>query len=246
MRLILSSSARMAFGVALLATVMLASTASAFSLRSPQVAFQNAALQGIFNAGRDPGVLTAIAQLDAQAFTVSSTGIADFTLVIKLGSNAGLNSIGIYNANEVAPTLFQIFPPSALADYSVHCKFFASPGPNAGKLLVTLFNASGFVVGTTSFTGVNRDAFGFYLRTGPPGLTQYSQDFRNGGLPQVLSYQGTGINANDMWECFDDLPYAPALSLFDAVVMQVQSIVPNQGVVPTSSKSWGEIKANYR
>ena len=181
------------------------------------------------------------------AFSVSSTGIADFTLVIKLGSNAGLNSIGIYNANEVTPTLFQIFPPSALADYSVHCKFFG-PGPNAGKLLVTLFNASGFVVGTTSFTGVNRDAFGFYLRTGPPGLTQYSQDFRNGalpGLPQVLSYQGTGINAMDMWECFEDRPYAPSLSLFDAVVMQVQSIVPTQ-VVPTSSKSWGEMKAIYR
>lgn len=241
MRLILSGSARMAVCFALLATVVLASTASA-ALRSPQVTFQSGSLQGILNTW-DGGVNANIAQLDAQNFGSSSTGIADFVLVIKLGANAGNDAIGVYNAAAAVPTLYQVFPPGAQAMYSVHCRFFG-PGPNAGKLQVTLFDASFFTVGTTIYTGVTRDAFGFYIRN--VNTTYYSQDIRNGGLPQVLTYQGTGVNSNDMWQAFNDIPYAPNLSTFDSAVLQLQSIVPTPGVVSTSTKSWGEMKALYR
>jgi hypothetical protein len=242
MRLILSGSARMAACFALLATVVLASTASAFPLRPTQVVFQSAALQGILN-GLDGGVNVDIAQLDAQNFSSSSTGIADFVLVIKVGANAGNDAIGVYNAAAAVPTLYQIFPPGATANYSVQCRFFG-PGPNAGKLNVTLFDANGFVVGTTQFTGVTRDAFGFYIRN--INTTYYSQDSRNGGLPQVLTYGGTGINANDLWQCYEDVPYAPNLSHFESAVLQLQSIVPTPGVVGTTTRSWGEMKAIYR
>ena len=164
MRMVPSGSARLASGVALLTTlamVVLAFSASAYPLRPTQIAFQNASLQRLFN-GLDGGVNTAIAQLDAQTFSSNSTRLADWTLVIKLGSTTGLNTMGVYNTSSAGPTLCELFPDSALADCGAHCKFFG-PCPNAGKLLVTLFDASGFVVGTTSFAGVTRDAFGFYI-----------------------------------------------------------------------------------
>lgn len=87
----------------------------------------------------------------------------------------------------------------------------------------------------------------------------YSPDSLNGGLPQMLAYQGTGINALDLWLCFNDTPYAPGLSTFDSVVMQM-TLSPGQctgayssgpgllgvGCVPTVTSTWGQLKAIYR
>jgi hypothetical protein len=239
MRLILGSSARTAFAVALLATVAFASTAFAQGPRVPQVAFQNAALQGYFNGGVDPGVNTAGAQLDGQNFAVNiGSGVTDFTLTLKAGGASGLNTIGCYNAGAAAPTLFQLFPSTATSGYYVTCKFQVG-----GTLKVTLFDAGDNSLGQTTYAGVTRDQIGFYI-SGPNG-TYYSQDYRNaGGKAQVLTYQGTGSNGSDWWECFQDTPYAAATSTFDAAVLQLQSVVPIP--VPTKSTSWGQLKADYR
>jgi hypothetical protein len=256
MRWISASSVRSASRVTLFATLVLASAAGAFPLRSPQVVYQTAPLQGVLN-GLDGGVNASTDQLDAQHFASSATGIADFVLVIQVGASAGNDTIGIYNAAAAAPTLHLLFPPGATAMYSVMCRFFG-PGPNASNLAVTLFDANATVVGSTTYTGVTRDAFGLYIRN--RHSTYYSQDARNGGLPQVLTYQGTGINAGDLWECFSDMPYAPNLSTFDAAVLAMEVFQPGQcrgalsrvrgllGIecTPTLTPTWGQLKSIYR
>jgi hypothetical protein len=256
-----SGCARPAPGVALvfaLAMVVCAPPASAFPLRSPQIVFQNAALQGFFNSGWDPGVNAELAQLDVQSFSSPARGPLDWNLLIKVGSFTGLHTIGVYNTGSANPKLYELLPDSALAEDTVHCKFFGA-GVNAGRLLVARFNASGFLVDTTSFAGVTRDAFGFYIQGA--GGTKYTPDFRNGGLPQMLAYQGTGINAQDLWLCFEDKAYAPSASTFDSVVLQMQSVFQSGGCpgasssapgffgvecTPTVTSTWGHLKAIYR
>jgi hypothetical protein len=232
----------MVLGVALLAAVVLASTASAAMLpRSPQVVFQNGSLQGYLNAN-DGGINTATDQLNGQYFSSNVGGVAEFELMIELSGNAAFNIIGVYNANDVTPTLLPLFPASATGGYSARCQFFSD-----GTLKVTLFDPLGGVLGQTTYAGVTRSAFGFYIQG--PGGTFYSQDYRNASAaPQALTYAGTDAggfgNIGDWWECFNDTPYASNLSTFDSAVLLLQSVTPRP--VPTLSKSWGSLKATYR
>jgi hypothetical protein len=90
-------------------------------------------------------------------------------------------------------------------------------------------------------TGVNPNQFGFYLQ-GPGGLF-YSQDWRNGGLAQILTYLGTGVNSGDKWVCFEDLPYLAndCSTDFEDAVLVVQSLNP----VKANGTTWGAVKALY-
>jgi len=186
--------------LAVAALALSATVAGAFTLRAPQVAFSSSALQGYLTA-YDGGINVTTDQLDAQAFSTNISGNTDFTLMLK---NANGTAIGVYNASAVgSPTLYQLFPSAAVADYSVACHFTTS-----GVLQVALFDNSFNYLGTTTYTGVDRTNFGFYIQ-GPNG-TWYSQDGRNGPNPQVLTFAGTGINYGDWWECFEDARTTPA------------------------------------
>ncbi len=221
-------------GVAVLA---FASTASAFSPRAPQVVFSSAALQGYLN-GVDGGVNVLTDQLDAQTFATSVSGNTDFTLMVKLTGDAPQNSVGVYNTLDpsATPALFQLFPAAAAAGWSVFCHFAST-----GQLTVALYDNSVIPVlqGSTTYTGVDRTHFGFYLQN--TGGTYYSQDGRNGQKPQALTYAGTGINYGEWWECLEDNPFTAA-STFTGAVLQLQSVIPT----PVAGKTWGQLKATYR
>jgi hypothetical protein len=228
---------RLIAAVAVAAVVASASSASAYPLRSPQAAMNPASLQGYLN-GLGQTVTVTTDQLDAQAFTSSASGNSEFTLMIELAGNAASNNIGIYNAGgPPAPPLYQLFPGAASAGWIAVAHF----GPAPGALKVQLFDDTFTFQGQNIYGGVDKNNFGFYLQ-GPGGLF-YSQDARNGGNVQVLTYAGTGQNANDLWECFEDLQVGAGSDQdYDDAVLEVQSIVPT----PTASTSWGKIKARYR
>ncbi len=215
------------------AVAVLAPEASAFSSRSPQVSFSSASLQGYLN-GIGESINVNTDQLDAQVWTTSVSGNATFTLMIELAGNAASNSIGVYNANAGAsPTLFQLFPGAAAAGWYVTAHF------GSGNLSVALFDNNGIYQGSSSYTGVNANGFGFYLQG--PGGTFFSQDYRNpGGNAQILTYAGTGVNYGDWWECFEDLPYGGGSDFEDAVLL-LQSVTPT----PTARKTWGSVKTSF-
>lgn len=223
---------------ALLGLAVLASVAGAFALRAPQVAFSNGPLQAYLTAN-DGGINTLTDQLDAQVWASSVSGNTTFTLQIELTGNAAANNIGVYNGNGgAAPPLYLVFPGPASAGWFATCHFAST-----GILTVLLFDNNAVFQGSTSYAGVNRNEFGFYLQ-GPGGLF-FSQDARNpGGNPQVLTYAGTGVNLGDFWECFEDLPFAAGSSLtnFDGAVLLIQSVVPT----PAHGTSWGQLKKLYR
>lgn len=218
---------------AVLGLLLVASTASAIPLRVPQVVFSYAPLQNYLNVV-DPGINVATQQLNAQVWSVSITGNTDFTLMLKtnLGQNA---AVGVYNGNDpnlMAPALFQVFPGAAVPGWYAALHF------GGGSLVVTLFNQFSMIMGQTLYPGVNQNNFGFYIQ-GPGGMW-FSQDSRNGGSPQVLTYDSAAL-PGDYWLCFEELPFN-ANSTFDGVVINVQSIRP----VPTDVTTWGRLKGQYR
>jgi hypothetical protein len=232
MRLVRSSV--FASGLLLAGVVFLASSASAFNLRVPQIGFSSGSLQGYLNAN-DGGINVLTDQIDAQVWDTSISGNSTFTLMIELAGNAPNNAIGIYNTNGgPVPPLFQVFPGAATAGW------FATAHFSSGNMVVTLFDNNSIIQGQTFFAGVNANGFGFYLQG--PGGTFYSEDSRNAGAAQMLTYAGTGNNFGDWWMCMEDLPFVAASSDFDDAILLLQSVVPT----PVDGKTWGAVKALYR
>lgn len=221
-------------GVAVAVLAVSVSTAAAFSPRVPQIALNGAALQAYLN-GVGESIIVGTDQVDGQVWTTSVSGNATFTLMIELTGNAGANAIGVYNTNgPPVPPLFQIFPGAATAGWHATAHF------GGGNLVVTLFDQNAVIQGQNFYAGVNANGFGFYLAG--PGGTFYSQDSRNGGAAQILTYLGTDENFGDWWECFEDAGYATGDKDFEDAVLLLQSVVPTDVGVTT----WGRLKSLYR
>ena len=222
-------------GVTVCLLVASASIAAAqFSLRAPQVSFNSAPLQGYLN-GIGESINVAADQVDAQMWTTGASGNSTFTLMIEVAGNAGVNSIGVYNTNGgPVPPQFQVFPPATAAGWHALAHF------GGGNLTVSLFDQNAAFQGQVSYAGVSPTSFGFYISG--PGGTFYSQDSRNGGAAQILTYMGTGVNFGEWWECFEDTPYAAGDQDFDDAILLLQSVVPTDVQGP----SWGRLKTLYR
>jgi hypothetical protein len=220
--------------LAVASLALVAGSASALNLRSPQVPFNFGPLQGYLNVV-DPGINVATDQVNAQVWSVAITGNTDFTLALKSGLGAG-NSVGVYNALAPMgpiPPLFQVFPGGAVAGWYAALHF------GGGNLSVSTFNQASVFQGTVTYPGVNPNNFGFYTQ-GPGGIW-FSQDARNAPAgPQMLTYDSVAF-PGDFWLCFEVILYGPAAT-FDGVVINVQSIRPT----PAKTTTWGEVKSKYR
>jgi len=232
------TSARKAVVLTVVALAAVTSIASAAN-RSPQVSFISGNLQAYLTTN-DGGINVLTDQLNSPLFQSNVSGVTDFTLMVKIGGNASTDVIGVYNGgtNTVPGTLYSLFPTFATNGWFATCVFKAS-----GALYVYLYDNSNPNVfqGLTAYSGVDRNHIGFYVQNTVG--TFYSEDILNSGsAPQALTYAGTGANAGDIWECFQDSPYAANSSTFQNVVLLLQSVA----ATPTSAKSWGSVKAGYR
>jgi hypothetical protein len=227
------------------------SQAHAFGLRVPQVNVLGGTLQGYLNAqGESINVLTD--QQDAQVWATSASDNGLLTLKVELTGNAPVNTLGIYNASNPSPPLYQLFPGTASAGWFAVMSFRSAPV----RVVVNLFDNNAAFVGSTTYLGVDPNNFGFYLQS-PTGPVLYSQDSRNpGGSAQMLAYQGTGINAGEWWLCWEDTAVngagvSPAFASaagsasdqdYDDAVCILESINP----LATQQASLGAVKAMFR
>jgi hypothetical protein len=227
---------RIATPVAAVALFVLASAAGAFDLRAPQVGFCSASLHSYLTSVGENAINVAADQVDGQVWSSTASGNAEFTLQIELAGNAAQNTIGVYNTDDVNPTLFQVFPGAASHGWYATIYFAVS-----GSLTVQLYDNHGAYQGGTVYAGVNRNKFGFYLQ-GPGGMF-YSQDSRNGGKTQILTYAGTGNHYGSWWQCFEDLryQYPNCLTDFEDAVLYVERVNP----VPARGLTWGAVKGLY-
>lgn len=220
---------------AAVALAVSAAPGHAFDPRNPQVVFNSASLAAYFASVNQTFNVTTD-QLDGQVWSSNVSGNAEFTIMLELAGNAPVNGIGIYNTLDPPnPPLFQVFPGAAGPGW------FATAHFASGNLTVTLFDNNSAFLGQTFYAGVDAAHFGFYVQG--PGGTFYSQDARNpGGLPQMLTYAGTGTEYGDWWMAMEDLAFVTGDADFDDAVLLLQSVVPTAARPHTL----GSIKARYR
>jgi hypothetical protein len=212
--------------------------ALALTPRSPQIGFSSATLQAYLTS-KSQTITVTTDQVDQQVWTTSLSGNSTFTIMAQLTPIAPAgptgNEIGVYNTPDLSPVLFTVLPKTAGVDWYATVHF-----GSGGTLSVSLFNNLGVFQSTTGYTGVNQSKFGFYIKGA--GGTFYSQDWRNGGKAQVLTYAGTGTSFGTWWECFEDSPYDAGTSDFDDAILNLQSVV----TTPAHSRSWGSVKLDGR
>lgn len=218
-----------------IALVAIAGTASA-ALRVPQIAVGGGGLQGYLNSvGESINVNTDQNAAQRWASTVSNN--STFTIQVELAGNASSNSLGLYNASNPSPPLYQVFPGAATAGWFAVASFRTAPV----RVVVNLFDANAALQGTVTYLGADKNDFGFYLM-GPGGLF-YTQDSRNGGNAQALTYAGTGLNSGSWWLCWEDLPIGGGSDQdHDDAVLFLESVNPT----PVSKTSWGQLKSRFR
>jgi hypothetical protein len=217
--------------LAAVAVMVAASPASAFDLRSPQVVFDSAPLTALLRSLGLTGIDPSTSQLDAQVWSTASWPSRDMTMLLK--SDSPGTTIGLYDALGTTTTLYPVLPSSLAAGWFCACHF-----SSAGTLIVSLFDHNAVFQGRTTFSFPAGKGFGFYVQNS--NGTFYSQDERNGGLAQMLTFADQGF-AYDWYLCFQGSAATTGSTFTDAVV-EAQVIV----VVPARTQSWGAIKARFR
>ena len=225
-----------------IALAAFAGSASA-ALRSPQVVVNGGTLQGYLN-GVGESINVGTDQQNIQRWLATVSNNSTITIQVELTGNAASNTIGIYNAADASPALYQCFPGAATNGWFCVCSFRTAPT----RVVVSLFDNNAAFVGSTTYLGgpPNRNDFSFYLQQGPAsgGFTLYQQDARNpGSIPQALVFNGTGVNAGNYWLCFEDtLPSQGSDRDFDDCILFLESMNPT----PVSKTSWGDLKARFK
>jgi len=216
---------------------MLATSASA-ALRVPQVVVNGSGLQNYLNS-KGESINVSTDQNAAQTWATTVSQNATFTLMIEFAGNAATNGIGVYNANDAVPALYQVFPGAASDGWFAIASFRSSPT----RVVVNLFDDTATLQGSNTYLGADATSFGFYLSQAG-GFTFYTQDARNpGGVAQALAYAGTGQNAGCWWLAMEDLTSSQGSDYdFDDAVLFLESVNPT----PAQSTTWGAVKARFR
>jgi len=222
--------------VSMLMLAVFAASASA-APRVPQIVVNGGTLQGYLNSVSET-INVNTDQLDIQRWTSTVSNNSTFSIQVEFSGNAGSNSVGLYNASLAAPPLYQVFPGAATAGWFAIASFRTAPI----RVVVNLFDNNAAPQGNITYLGADKNDFGFYLQQ-QGGLVLYTQDSRNGGNAQALTYAGNGINSGSWWLCWEDAtPAQGADNDFDDFVLFLESVNPT----PVSKTSWGELKTRFR
>ena len=214
-------------------------TASA-ALRSPQVPVLGGVLQG-FLASLGESINVNTDQDDRQRWASPTPSKPTFTLQFELARTSAGVSVGLYNAGDVAPEPYPLFPVEAGPQWFTVASFRTLPA----RVVINVFDANAALHSTTTYMGANKDDFAFYL-SGPGGVF-HTQDARNpGGQAQWLVYAGTGINAGNWWLAGEASSIASGSSDqgYDDVVVYMEANTCACSDVQRTS--WAMLKSRFR
>jgi hypothetical protein len=225
--------------LATLAALAVVSAPAHAALRVPQLGFASTNLQNRLNSfGESINVLT-----DQQVGLVWGSTVSTnstMTIQFELAGNPDHNELGIaaLNATGNAVTgLDMVFPSAGLQPGWFAIASFR-PG---GLLVVNLFDPTAVLQGTTSYTGVNRSLFAYYLRN-PSGTFYSHEGFNSDGQIHALVYAGTGQNLGCWWMSWEDTLNPTASADYDDALVFLESLNPT----PVNRTTWSSVKARFR
>lgn len=208
---------------------------AAFTLRAPQVVFSAGALQNQLNDA-DGGINAVTDQVENSSWISSllAKGCAMWFEIRSLDTT-GTYTVGAYSTSQSNRTLCALFPAGATRGWFATCRISSS-----GTLTVGLYDELMRFVGLTQYPGFDPAYTGFYVEG--PGGVWFTEDARNGGSAQALSFGGSGVNYGSVFLCFETWPYNPDGSTFTGAIVQVEAMCG----LPVRPPTWGQLKALYR
>ena len=207
-------------------------------LCSPQTTFAHASLQNQFNTfGESIDVLAD--QQEGLVWTTNASMNSTMSIMFQLADNPNLNEFGIVGLNAAGNLsgLCAVFPAN---DFQTG--YFAVASFRSGDLLtVNLFNAEASVIKTTTYSGVDRSRFVYYVKN-PRGTYFSHMGFNADGKVHSLVYAGTNVNKGSWWMAWEDSVDPIGTADFGDGLMFLESLNPT----PTTRGTWASLKARFR
>jgi hypothetical protein len=207
-------------------------------LRVPQTDFAYTTLQNQLNAlGESIDVLTQ--QQDGLVWATNVSSNSTMSIMFQLAGNPNQDEFGIAG---IGPTgrlsgLCTVFPSNAFST-----GYFAVGSFRAdGLLTVNLFDASATVIGSTTYTGVDRSRFVYYLKNST-GTFFSHMGYNSDGKVHSLVYAGTNMNKGSWWMAWEDSMNPSAGADFGDGLLFLEALNPT----PVAHATWASVKARFR
>jgi hypothetical protein len=203
----------------------------------PQTNFSCTSLQNNLNAwGESIDVLTQ--QQEGLVWGSSVSTNTTMTIQFQLAGNPNHDEFGIVGLSSTGPSGF--FPVFPSANFGTG--WFAVASFRPGNVLkVNIFDPSATLVGSATYSGVDRTRFAYYLKNS--NGTFYSHvGYNLDGKIHSLVYAGTGANTGCWWMAWEDSLNPDASADYNDGLMFLESLNPT----PVSRTTWGTVKSRFR
>jgi hypothetical protein len=207
-------------------------------LCAPQTAFASTTLQSQLNTfGESIDVLTD--QQDGLVWGTNASLNATMSIIFQLAGNPNQDEFGIAGLNPTGGLagLCAVFPAG---DFNTGY-FAVASFRGADLLTVNLFNASARVINTTTYTGVDRTRFLYYVKNAE-GTFFSHPGFNTDGKVHSLVFAGTTMNRGSWWMAWEDSVNPPATADYGDGLLFLESLNPT----PVAHATWASLKARFR
>ena len=207
-------------------------------LCEPQTTFAYTSLQSQLNSlGESIDVLTQ--QQEGLVWSTNASSNSTMSIMFQLAGNPNKDEFGIVGLTSVGSLsgLCVVFPSDAF-----NTGYFAVASFRSGGLLtVNLFDASANVINNTTYTGVDRTRFVYYIKN-PHGTFFSHMGHNPDGKVHSLAFAGTNLNEGSWWMAWEDSMDPGATADFGDGLMFLAALNPT----PVSRTTWASLKARFR
>ena len=204
----------------------------------PQTVFAYTDLQNQFNTvGESIDVPTQ--QHEGLVWTTNASWNSTMTIMFQLAGNPNQDEFGIVglNASGTLAGLCPVFPSDVF-----NTGYFAVASFRSGGLLtVNLFDASATVINTTTYTGVDRTRFVYYVKNSN-GTFFSHMGYNPDGKVHSLVFAGNALARGNWWMAWEDSMNPGTTADFGDGLLFLGALNPT----PVTHATWASVKARFR
>jgi len=204
----------------------------------PQTVFAYTDLQNQFNTvGESIDVPTQ--QHEGLVWTTNASWNSTMTIMFQLAGNPNQDEFGIVGLSPAGSRsgLCAVFPANAFSTGYFAVASFRS----GGVLTVNLFDASATVINTTTYAGVDRSRFMYYVKNSA-GTFFSHMGYNSDGKVHSLVFAGSNKARGSWWMAWEDSMTPSAGADFGDGLVFLGALNPT----PVRHATWASVKARFR